>query len=163
LLASLALHGVVYGPMIDFEQPGILNFFYGTLILTNIAMFAFAFLIVKPIIKLFSLPREILLPSIALLLTAGCFVEAMSMADLYIMFFFGLLGVVMRKAGFDTAPLCVGLVLGDMLDVNFRRAMVVFKDDTIWQILSRPIGVILIIIFLLTIWYGLAPRKKSGT
>jgi len=161
-LAALNLHGIVVGPTIELEQPGIMSFMYGTLIVANIGMYICAFLLIKPSVKLFSLPRELLLPIIALLCVLGSFAQKMSMFDIYLMFGFGLLGFCMRKADIPIGPMILGVVLGNMLDQNFRRAMLIFEDESIWQILiDRPLGTVLIIIILLTFISGVWPKKKK--
>ena len=162
-LAALNLHGIVVGPTIELEQPGIMNFIYGTLIVANIGMYVCAFALIKPSVKLFSLSREFLLPIIAVLCVLGSFAQNMSMFDIYLMFGFGLLGFFMRKADIPIGPMILGVVLGNMLDQNFRRAMVLFEDESLWQILKdRPMGTIVIIIILLTFISGIWPRKKKS-
>ena len=161
-LAALNLHGIVVGPTIEMEQPGIMNFIYGTLIVANIGMYVCAFALIKPSVKLFSLPRELLLPIIALLCVLGSFAQKMSMFDIYLMFGFGLLGFCMRKADIPIGPMILGVVLGNMLDQNFRRAMVIFEGESIWQVLiHRPMGTALIIIVLITFISGIWPKKKQ--
>ncbi|MBW1774530.1 MAG: hypothetical protein JRJ82_16815, partial [Deltaproteobacteria bacterium] len=72
------------------------------------------------------------------------------MFDIYLMFAFGLLGFLMRKADIPIGPLVLGVILGNMLDENFRRAMVVFEGESIWNILyGRPLGTILVIVVIL--------------
>lgn len=41
-------------------------------------------------------------------------------------------------------------MLGDIMDQNLRRALVLFEKESICQVLSRPIGTVLIIIISLT-------------
>ena len=54
------------------------------------------------------------------------------------------------------------LILGNMLDQNFRRAMVVFERETIWSILwGRPLGTILLIVVILTFVGSIMPRKRK--
>ena len=68
----------------------------------------------------------------------------------------------MRKADIPIGPMILGVVLGNMLDQNFRRAMIIFEDESIWQILiDRPLGTVLIIIILLTFISGIWPKKKK--
>ena len=161
-LAALNLHGIIVGPNISTYQPGILYFMYGTLIVANIAMYLCAFALIKPSVKLFSLPREILLPIIAIFCVAGSYTEKMAMFDIYLMFGFGLLGFFMRKAEIPIGPMVLGVILGNMLDQNFRRAMVVFERESIWQVLySRPLATILIIVVVLTFVGSLMPKKKK--
>ena len=139
-----------------------MNFMYGTLIVANIGMYVCAFALIKPSVKLFSLPREFLLPIIALLCVLGAFAQKMSMFDIYLMFGFGLLGFFMRKVDIPIGPMILGVVLGNMLDQNFRRAMLIFEGQSIWQVLiDRPLGTVLIIIVLLTFINGIWPKKKK--
>ena len=161
-LAALNLHGIVVGPTIELEQPGIMYFMYGTLIVANIAMYLCAFALIKPSVKLFSLPREILLPIIALLCVLGAYSQKLAMFDIYLMFGFGLLGFVMRKVKIPIGPMVLGVILGNMLDQNFRRAMIIYEDESLWQILiDRPLGTILIVVVLLTFINGIWPKKKK--
>jgi putative tricarboxylic transport membrane protein len=161
-LAALNLHGIVVGPTIELEQPGIMYFMYGTLIVANIGMYLCAFALIKPSVRLFSLPREILLPIIALLCVLGAFAQKMSMFDIYLMFGFGVLGLCMRKVDIPIGPLVLGVILGNMLDQNFRRAMYIFEDKSMWQILiDRPLGTVLIAVVLITFINGIWPRKKK--
>ena len=161
-LAALNLHGIIVGPNISTYQPGILYFMYGTLIVANIAMYLCAFALIKPSVKLFSLPREILLPIVAIFCVAGSYTEKMAMFDIYLMFGFGLLGFFMRKAEIPIGPMVLGVILGNMLDQNFRRAMVVFERESIWQVLySRPLATILIIVVIITFVGSLMPKKKK--
>lgn len=161
-LAALNLHGIVVGPTIELEQPGIMYFMYGTLIVANIGMYLCAFAMIKPSVKLFSLPREILLPIIALLCVLGAFAQKMSLFDIYLMFGFGVLGLCMRKVDIPIGPLVLGVILGNMLDQNFRRAMYIFEDKSLWQILiDRPLGTFLIAVVLITFINGVWPRKNK--
>lgn len=161
-LAALNLHGIVVGPTIELEQPGIMYFMYGTLIVANIGMYLCAFALIKPSVKLFSLPREILLPIIALLCVLGAFAQKMSMFDIYLMFGFGVLGLCMRKFDIPIGPLVLGVILGNMLDQNFRRAMLIFEDKSLWQILiDRPLGTLLIGVVLITFINGIWPKKNK--
>jgi putative tricarboxylic transport membrane protein len=161
-LAALNLHGIVVGPTIELEQPGIMYFMYGTLIVANIGMYLCAFALIKPSVKLFSLPREILLPIIALLCVLGAFAQKMSMFDIYLMFGFGVLGLCMRKFDIPIGPMVLGVILGNMLDQNFRRAMLIFEDKSLWQILiDRPLGTLLIGVVLITFINGIWPKKNK--
>jgi putative tricarboxylic transport membrane protein len=123
-------------------------------------MYLSAFALIKPSVKLFSLPRELLLPLVTILCVIGSFAEKMAMFDIYLMFGFGLFGYIMRKTGFPIGPMVLGVILGNMADQNLRRAMQVFEGDVIGQILSRPVGMILIVIVVLTFISGIYRRKR---
>ncbi len=159
-IAALGLHGVVVGPSINLEQPGLLYFVYGSLIIANIAMFLLAFGLIRPSIKLFSLPKELLLPIVTLLCVIGSFSEKIAMFDIYLMFGFGVLGFIMRKTGFPIGPMVLGVILGNMMDQNLRRSMEIFRGHVLQNIVSRPIGIVLILIVILTFLSGVIRTKR---
>jgi putative tricarboxylic transport membrane protein len=49
--------------------------------------------------------------------------------DIFIMAAFGVFGYVLRKLDFDVAPLLLAVVLGDRMEVSFRRALVISDGD----------------------------------
>jgi putative tricarboxylic transport membrane protein len=49
--------------------------------------------------------------------------------DVVLTVIFGLMGVVMRRYGFEPAPLILGFVLGPLMETNFRRAMLLSRGD----------------------------------
>lgn len=49
--------------------------------------------------------------------------------DLILMLVFGIVGFLTRKTGFPMAPLILGLVLGGLIEVNFRRALTYSYGD----------------------------------
>jgi len=80
----------------------------------------------------------------------------------FLIYFRFIFGFFMRKADIPIGPMILGVVLGNMLDQNFRRAMVLFEDESIWQVLiDRPMGSILILIVLITFISGIWPKKKK--
>lgn len=158
-MAALALHGVIVGPMIQQNHPGLMYFIYGTLMIANIFMYALALLLIKPSVKLFSLPRELVMPFIVVLCVLGSFCLYLSPFDLSVMFISGLIGYFMYKMGYPFAPAVLAIILGPLADENLRKAMLIFQHKSLWDILSRPIGTVLMILVLLTFVEGLVRRK----
>lgn len=161
-LAALSLHGIVVGPMIANDQPGFLGFIYGCLIVANIGMYVSAFLLIKPSVKVFSLPREVLLPIVILFCVVGAFAEKMAMFDVYLMLGFGILGFIMRKTGFPVGPMVLGVILANMFDNNLRRGALLLENESLIDfLLGRPIAMILIVVVVVTFVQGIMPRKSG--
>ena len=158
-LAALNLQGIIVGPMIAHHHPGLVQFMYGTLIVANIAMFLLAFLIIKPSVRFFALPRELLMPLVTLLCVIGAFAGKLAMFDVHLMFILGVFGFILRKARFPLAPLVLGVILGPLVDVNLRRAMIIFQNASIWDILAQPVGTTLLVIIIITFLAGLIKGK----
>ncbi|MCP5087228.1 MAG: transporter [Rhodobacteraceae bacterium] len=167
LLAALTLKNVVVGPTIEIDHPGLIYFIYAALIVANIMMYAAAFALIGPCVKLFSLPRGILMPLILPVCIIGAYSVKLSMIDIWIMFGAGIVGWLFSVFKFPVAPVVLGVILAPLADENFRRSLLVFEDKTLGFILSQWIGTFLIgvVLFVVVegIWRGLrAARAKNA-
>jgi putative tricarboxylic transport membrane protein len=160
-LAALELKNVVVGPTLQIEHPGLIYFIYFALIIANFLMYGMAIVLVKPCVRLFSLPQALLMPLILPICMLGAYAVSLSYFDVYIMLGAGLVGFVLRRFGFPLAPMVLAVILGPVADENFRRSLVVLKGETLWSILTEhPIGVLLLIIVLYTFYDGIFRRRS---
>jgi len=97
-------------------------------------------------LKLFSLPRGLLLPLIIPICVIGAYAIRLSMFDVWVMFASGLVGYVLHAFRFPTAPIVLGVILGPLADENFRRSMYLFEDRSIGFVLSQYVGTVLLIV-----------------
>ena len=161
ILAALELKNVVVGPMIQIEHPGLIYFIYFALIIANFLMYGMAIALIKPCVKLFSLPRSLLMPLIIPICIIGAFAVSLNYFDVYVMFAAGIVGYILWRFGFPLAPMVLAVILGPLADENFRRALLLFEDETIIDILiSRPIGTILLVVVLYTFYDGIFRRGR---
>jgi putative tricarboxylic transport membrane protein len=90
-------------------------------------------------VKLLSAPYRLLYPAILLFCAVGVYSVKNNVYDIGLMTLFGIIGYVLIRLEADPAPLLLGLVLGPMLEENFRRTMVLSDGD--WSIfVRRPIS-----------------------
>jgi putative tricarboxylic transport membrane protein len=146
LLAALTLKNVVVGPTIEIDHPGLIYFIYTALVVANILMYGAAIMLIKPCVKLFSLPRGLLLPLIIPICVIGAYAIRLSMFDVWVMFASGLAGYVLHAFRFPTAPIVLGVILAPLADENFRRALLLFEDKTIGFVLSQYVGTFLLLV-----------------
>jgi putative tricarboxylic transport membrane protein len=146
LLAALTLKNVVVGPTIEIDHPGLIYFIYTALVVANIVMYGAAIMLIKPCVKLFSLPRGLLLPLIIPICVIGAYAIRLSMFDVWVMFASGIVGYVLHAFRFPTAPIVLGVILAPLADENFRRALLIFEDKTVGFVLSQYVGTFLIIV-----------------
>lgn len=151
LLAALTLKNVNVGPTIEIDQPGLIYFIYGALIIANFMMYLAAFALIAPCVKLFSLPRGILMPLIIPICVIGAYSVKLSMFDVWVMFGSGLAGWLLTVFRFPVAPIVLGVILAPMADENLRRSLLVFEGKSLGFVLSQWIGTILMgfVIFVL--------------
>jgi putative tricarboxylic transport membrane protein len=93
------------------------------MILANIAMIFISFGVAKIFAQILKIPYHILGTFIMMLAIVGCYAYQGNMMDVYIMIFGGIFGYFFKKYKFNTSALILALVLGPMLEKNFRRGM----------------------------------------
>jgi putative tricarboxylic transport membrane protein len=142
LMAAMMIHGLNPGPNLMLETP---QFFYqivAMLVIADMAKLLFGFVLVRPLLKILLVPRERLMPIVFVLCCVGAFAITSRIFDIYIMLFFGLVGFIMRELKFPMAPLILGLVLGDLLEKNLTRGLVL-SDGSIVPFFTRPVSAVL--------------------
>jgi len=161
ILAALEMKNIVVGPTIQTENPGIIYFIYIGLIIANFLMYFMAIGLIKPCVKLFSLPRTLLMPLIIPICVMGAFAVSLSYFDVYLMFIAGIAGYILHRFGFPLAPMVLAVILGPLADENLRRALLVFEDDSILSVLiDRPLGTVLLLVVIYTFYDGIFRRAK---
>src|SRR3972149_5054857 len=132
-------------------------------ILASLAMLILGLSLVRTLVKILMVPRPILMPIVFVLCVIGSFAISVRIFDIWVMLAFGLLGYPMRKYNYPAAPLVLGVILGDMLDVNLRRALI-RTDGDVSPFFTRPISLILVAVTSLTILarLGWFRRMVSG-
>jgi putative tricarboxylic transport membrane protein len=160
-LGALNLHAIRVGPALEIEHPGLLYFLYISLIVTNLLMYGIALLIIKPGVKLFTMRKEILMPLIVPLCAIGAYGTSQSPFEMYVMLAAGISGYLLQRMNFPLSPMILGLILGPMADENLRKAIMIFQGQgaSILDILSRPVGTIMLIVVALTFYKGIAYKK----
>ncbi|OGB90740.1 MAG: transporter [candidate division NC10 bacterium RIFCSPLOWO2_12_FULL_66_18] len=150
LLAAMWLHGVRPGPLLMIEFPNYIWEVTAMFILASLAMLILGLSLVRTLVKILMVPRPILMPIVFVLCVIGSFAISVRIFDIWVMLAFGLLGYPMRKYNYPAAPLVLGVILGDMADVNFRRALIRTAGD-VTPFFTRPISLVLVAITLFTI------------
>ncbi|MGH8676275.1 MAG: tripartite tricarboxylate transporter permease, partial [Burkholderiales bacterium] len=75
---------------------------------------------------------------VLVLCVIGAYALNNTMANVYILFVFGVLGYAMVKLGYPLAPFILGVILGDQIEINLVRA--IMTDANPWLFLTRPIS-----------------------
>ncbi len=162
VLAALELKNVVVGPLIQTENPGLIFYICIGLIVANFFMYGMAIALIKPCVKLFSLPKAVLMPLILPICMLGAFAVNLNYFDVYVMLISGLVGYILHRLGFPLAPVVLAVILGPLADENLRRALLVFEDVGILTVLwERKLGTVLLLVVLYTFYDGIFRRGKS--
>jgi len=167
ILGILTIHGVQPGPTFLSKNP---QYLYNILIALFLAGFVFLFIgtfIGRGIVRILSIPLPAIMSVVAILCAIGGFSAYNRIQDVYVMFIFGILGMIMKKLDFPIAPLLLSLVVGGELgDANFRRALLAGKGSFL-PFITRPISIVLVIailymIFIEFVWPVIKRSRQSS-
>lgn len=129
LLGGFLVHGLTPGPMLFERAPEVVWGLYGGLLLANIAMLLLGLVILTPTLWLVNRPKPYLVAAILALIVSGVFAIEQSVFDVGLVLGLGVLGYALRWAGVPVLPLVLGVVLGFMLESNYRRSLVLSGGD----------------------------------
>ncbi len=88
------------------------------------------------------------MPIVYVLCAVGSFVIDNNIFDIYLMFVFGLLGLLLREMSYPAAPFLLGIILGPMADNNLRRALILSNGDPA-PFFTRPLSILFVVAILL--------------
>lgn len=160
LMAAMMIHGLNPGPMLAISSPEFIYQIVAMLIIADMVKLFYGLVLVRPLLWVLLIPRERLMPVVFVLCTVGAFAITSRLFDIWVMLGAGLIGFVLRELRFPMAPLVLGIVLGDLLDKNLLRGLVL-SDGDITPFFTRPISAVLATITLLTLVLSI-PAVQAG-
>ena len=153
MLAALLSLGVTPGPLLIENNPEIFWGLAASMYIGNIFLVVLNLPLVGLFARILLVPRWVLMPLVATLSFVGVYAVNNNPFDLLLMTAFGFVGFFMRRTGFPLAPVILGLVLGELMEVNLRRALIYSSGS--WDVLfSSPITIVL---WVLTVVSLIAP------
>jgi len=150
LLGAMLIHGIRPGPLLMIENPTFIYQVVAMLFLATCAMFILGLSFIRVFVKILIIPREKLMPVVFALCVIGSYALSAKMFDILVMAVFGLIGYAMKEMDYPVAPLVLGIILGDLLDSNLRRSLIL-TDGNILPFFTRPISLIFFLFILITI------------
>jgi len=150
LLGAMLIHGIRPGPLLIIENPNFIYEVVAMIFMATCAMFILGLSFIKLFCKILLIPRERLMPVIFCLCVIGSYALSSRMFDILVMAVFGLIGYAMKEMNYPVAPSVLGIILGGLLDKNFRRSLIL-TEGNILPLFTRPISFVLFLFILFTI------------
>lgn len=148
LLGGLLLHGLNPGPLLFARHPDVIYGLFGGLFVANLSLLVIGALLLTPAIWLVNRPKPFLLAVIYALIFSGVYSVDETIFDLVIVMVAGLVGYVMRMLNFPFLPLVLGLVLGYLVEANYRRSLLLSAGDHM-IFLQDPVSLGLLVVAVL--------------
>jgi putative tricarboxylic transport membrane protein len=150
LLSALTIHGVQPGPLLLTDHPEVFWSLVASMYIGNAILLILNLPLVGMFVNLLRIPYAWLVPIILIISVIGVYSVNSSSADIWIMVISGAAGYILRKFGYEMAPLLLALVLGDRLESSFRLALTMsggnyatFADKASVIVLSSALGILL--------------------
>jgi putative tricarboxylic transport membrane protein len=163
LIGAFTIQGLQPGPLLFVKEPGLVYGLFASLLVGNIVMLGMGLLGTKIWAKVLDVPKNILTPIVLATILFAAYAESTNVFGVWIALIFGVLGYVMRKYDFPVAPVVLAMVLGGMIEVSFRRSLIL-SDGSFSFLATRPVAAAILLLAALSIGYQVLRdvRKMRG-
>jgi putative tricarboxylic transport membrane protein len=138
MLGAMTIHGIQSGPLFVSQHPQIAYGIYAAYLIAHPLMVLICALGARLFLRVVTVPKSILIPNVLVLCVIGAYALNNIMDDVVVLLLFGFIGYALVKLRFPLAPLILGLILGDQIEVNLLRA--IMSDANPWLFVTRPIS-----------------------
>ena len=147
LLAMLLTMNITPGPLLFEKNPDVVWGLIASLFIGNFVLLILNIPMVRIFAKVLLLPPKFLMPIIIAVSFVGVYGLTGSTFDLMMLTILGLLGWIFRKLDIPLVPVVMGSVLGNLMEVNLRRAMTISNGNWMDLFSSNVCIVLWLIIF----------------
>lgn len=158
LLAVLMSLDITPGPLLFQKNPDVVWGLIAALFIGNIMLLALNLPMVGIFTRLLKIPTMYLMPAVGMISFVGIYGITNSTFDLYLMIAFGVLGWVMRKFDMPMVPVILGVLLGELMEKNLRRALTI-SDGNLSILYGSPLAVSLLLVAVLGFFGPIFLRK----
>ena len=164
MLGALTIHGIQSGPLFISQNAQLAYGIFAAYLLAHPIMVLIIALGSRWMLRVTTVPKAALFPVVLVLCVVGAYALNNTMANVYVLLVFGVLGYGMVKTGFPLAPFILGVILGDQIEINLIRAIMTDSDP--WLFFTRPIsgGMLLASVasVVLALWQHRRQQKRAA-
>lgn len=139
MLAAMLIHGITPGPLLFRMDPSLVYTIFVSMLIANLLMIFAAVIVARGFSTLMRVPPAILGAFIIVLSVVGAYGVRNNIFDVYVCLVFGVIGYVMKRANFPSAPLVLGVILGPLAERYFLTSLANYEDN-FWIFVQRPIS-----------------------
>jgi putative tricarboxylic transport membrane protein len=159
MLGAMIIHGIQPGPLFVSQEPRLAYGIFAAYILAHPIMVLTIAAGARFFLRIVSVPKTVLIPVVLVLCVIGAYALNNIMDNVYVLLLFGVLGYALVKLGFPLAPLILGVILGDQIEVNLVRAIMTDPDP--WLFVTRPISGALIALSVGSVVLALLQHRRA--
>lgn len=158
MLGAMTIHGIQPGPLFISQQPKLAFGIFAAYLVAHVMMVIIVALSARFMLRLVTVPKSMLVPIVLVLCVVGAYALSNTMSNVYILLIFGVLGYALVKFSIPLAPLILGVVLGDQIEINLIRAIMTDSDP--WLFFTRPISGALLALSVGSVMFALWQHRR---
>ncbi len=166
ILGAFELHDLIPGPLLFASRPDLIRDLFVALVLANLAVFVVGRGMIEVLIRVRSLDTGVLGIAILIMATLGAYAFGGSPWDVVIACALGAMGYAFQFSGIPLAPVVLGMVIGPLFEINFRRSLLL-SHDSFFIFLNRPAAcgllILSLVLFVLPFLVRLLTVARSDT
>lgn len=152
IFGALMVQGITPGPQLVQSHPEVFWGVIFSMFIGNIVLVVLNIPLIHVFTRLLSAPMRFLGPVTLLVTVVGVYSVNLSVFDLWVALGFGALGFMLKRFGFEPAPLALAFVLGPLLESNLRRSLLI-SDGSFGIFAANPI--FLLVVGGIVVWTAL--------
>lgn len=158
MLATLVIHGITPGVRLMADNPETVYSAFMTLICANVLLLVFGVIVARMFAKLLRMPESLLFGGVVILCLLGAYGVRSNPFDLYVTFVAGIFGFAMRLYKAPVAPMVIGLVLGNQLELSLRQGLVLSRGNFLSFFTNTPVSAVLFAVTACILLYPLLKK-----
>ncbi len=147
MMGALISYGVQPGPRLFVEQPDVFWSVIISMYIGNIVLLVLNLPLIPYISRLLALPQQLLVPFVLFFSLIGVYLVTFNTMDIHMMVLAAAIAIGLRLLNYPMAPMLLGFILGEMMEENLRRALMI-SDGSISFLWERPITLVILLIII---------------
>jgi len=156
MVGAMTIHGIIPGPQVMTKNPDLFWGMIASMWIGNLMLVIINLPMVGMWVKLLKVPYRMMFPAIGIFCCIGIYSINNSSEDVLFTAFFGFVGYVLLKFGFEPAPMLLGFVLGKLMEEKLRQALILSRGS-FSTFIERPVSLGLLIMAVLILLLALMP------
>jgi putative tricarboxylic transport membrane protein len=159
ILGALMILGLQPGPLLIGSKPDLFWGVIASMYIGNVMLLVLNLPLIGVWIQILKIPYSILYVLIVMFCQIGAYSVNDSVSDVLVVNMFGLAGYLIKRNGFEGAPLILGLVLGPLFEKSLRRALLLSHGSPL-IFLERPLSAFFLLVAVVFLISPLFKKKK---
>ncbi len=160
LLGALLIHNIKIGPLLIQNHPNLFWGIVGSMYIGNFMLLVLNIPLIGIWVKILKIPYPVLFPLILLFCLIGVYSVNNNPFEMVVMIVFGIIGYLMKKFGYEGAPLILAFVLSPLMENSLRQSLIM-SHGSFSIFFTRSISLILMVVAIFLLVMPLVPGLKK--